>query len=148
MNTKGDGNRKPTAGDTATKGLGTSKAVLSTLKLVGEEDELAFLKAAADAANGILSGIRVRVHDLVFEQNNQKLTGAYCIGYRRRRDRRRFCGPRYGRLWAGVHRDHLMRGYLKPPWRNTRPNQGGFWGTYEVNRGSSPTPYLLISRHS
>lgn len=58
MTTKGDGNRKPTAGYTATKGLGTSKAVLNTLKLVGEDEELAFLKTSADAANGILSGIR------------------------------------------------------------------------------------------
>jgi len=64
--TKGDGNRKPTAGFTATKGLGTSKAVLNTLKLVGEDEELAFLKTAADAANGILSEIRVIIRNLIF----------------------------------------------------------------------------------
>ncbi|KIM38274.1 hypothetical protein M413DRAFT_448008 [Hebeloma cylindrosporum] len=58
MTTKADGNRKPTAGYTATKGLGTSKAVLNTLKLVGDDEDLAFLKTSADAANGILSGIR------------------------------------------------------------------------------------------
>jgi hypothetical protein len=65
MNPKGDGNKKPTAGYTATKGLGTSKAVLSTLKLVGEDEDLAFLKASADAANAILTGIRVSIHNLV-----------------------------------------------------------------------------------
>lgn len=72
MNTKGDGNRKPTAGYIASKGLGTSKAILNALALVGEEDDLAFLKPAADAANGILSGIRVRI--CFFEQNDKKLT--------------------------------------------------------------------------
>lgn len=62
MTTKVDGNRKPTAGYTATKALGTSKAVLNTLKLVGEDEDLTFLKASADAANGILTGIRVSIH--------------------------------------------------------------------------------------
>lgn len=70
MSAKDDGNRKPTAGYIATKGLGTSKAILNALKLVGEEDDLAFLKAAADAANGILSGIRVRICFL----SNRELT--------------------------------------------------------------------------
>jgi len=59
LGSKGD-ERKVTAGFAATKGLETSKAVLNSLKLVGEEEDLGFLKRAADSARGILTGIRVR----------------------------------------------------------------------------------------
>jgi hypothetical protein len=59
MGSKGD-ERKVTAGFAATKGLETSRAVLNTLKLVGEEEDLAFLKGAAETSRAILTAIRVR----------------------------------------------------------------------------------------
>ena len=59
MGNKGD-EKKVTAGFAATKGLETSRAVLNTLKLVDEEEDLAFLKGAAETAIRILTGIRVR----------------------------------------------------------------------------------------
>jgi len=55
-----DEEKKVTAGFAATKGLATSRAVLNTLELVGEEVDLAFLKGSAETARAILTGIRVR----------------------------------------------------------------------------------------